>query len=242
MSGAELTKSMSLSVRLLRRHRAIENALRADHELGEVDTETGRVFVGQAPSTPPTWAPFIGQFARAAILRLANQSCGAVLFLEIDSGERPPTKRIMALTFGTGHHALDLDAFERGFGLRVVLNSVARTNLRSLDIATLDATTFLRRIQASRDADLQGFGMDTDRDLLTLAAGSPGDSTFARSLAGRDALSLKTKTSSVDVIEKCKMALNLYQAQDYKKDFGFIDYVSPVRRRDSRMNSMPWHS
>jgi uncharacterized protein (TIGR04141 family) len=138
----------------------------------------------------------------------------------------------MALTFGTGHHALNPDAFERGFGLRVVLNSVARSSLRNLDFATLDATTFLRRIQASRDADLQGFGIDTDRDLLTLAAGSPRDATFARSLAGRDALTLSTKTSPVDVLEKCKTALSLYRAEDYRKDFGFIDYVSPVRRRD----------
>src|SRR5260370_11766840 len=223
---------MTLSVRLLRQHRAIENALRDDHELDEVDTEMGRLFVGQAPSTPPTWAPFIGQFARAAIPRLANQSCGAVLLLEINWDEQTPTRRVMALTFGPRHHALDLDAFEHGFGLRVVLNSVARSSLRGLDIATLGVTTFLRRIQASRDADLQGFGMDTDRDLLTLAAGSPRDATCGRSLAGRDAVSLKTKTSSVDVTGKCKKALNLYQAQDYKKDFGFIDYVSPVRRRE----------
>ena len=232
MSGAETTKSMTLSVRLLRQHRAVENALRDDHELDEVEAEVGRLFVGQAPSTPPTWAPFIGQFARVAVPRLRNQSCGAVLFLEIESDGPKPTKRIMALTFGTGHHALDLDAFERRFGLRVVLNSVARSSLRSLDIATLDATTFLRRVQASRDADLQGFGIDIDRDLLTLAAGSPRDTTFARSLAGRDALSLKTRTSSVDVIEKCKTALGLYQARDYKKDFGFTDYVAPVGRRE----------
>jgi uncharacterized protein (TIGR04141 family) len=216
----------------LRQNRAVENALRQDHELNEVDAEVGRLFVGQAPSTPPTWAPFIGEFARSGVPRLSNRSCGAVLFLEIESDGPKTVKRVMALTFGTGHHALDLDAFERGFGLRVVLNSVARSSLRSMDIATLDATTFLRRIQASRDADLQGFGMDTDRDLLTLAAGSPRDTTFARSLAGRDALSVKTRTSSVDVIEKCKTALGLYQAQDYKKDFGFIDYVSPVRRRE----------
>jgi uncharacterized protein (TIGR04141 family) len=178
MSGTEATKSMTLSVRLLRQHRAVENALRDDHELNEVAAEVGRLFVGQAPSTPPTWAPFIGQFARVAVPRLTNQSCGAVLFLEIESFGPKPTVRIMALTFGTGHHALDLDAFERRFGLRVVLNSVARSNLRSLDIATLDAMTFLRRVQASRDADLQGFGMDIDRDLLTLAAGSPRDTTF----------------------------------------------------------------
>ena len=138
----------------------------------------------------------------------------------------------MALTFGTGHHSLNPDAFERGFGLRVTLNSVARSSLRSLDIATLDATTFLKRIQASRNADLEGFGIDIDRDLLRLAAGSPRDSTFARSLAGKDALTLNTKSSATDVFEKCKRALALYQAEDYKIDFGFIDFVTPVRDRD----------
>lgn len=123
-------------------------------------------------------------------------------------------------------------AFERGFGLRVVLNSVARSRLRSLDVATLDATTFLRRIQASRDADLQGFGIDVDRHLLRLAAGSPTDVAFARSLAGKDALTLHARTSPGDVMEKCKKALRLHRAEDCKKDFGFIDFVSPVRERD----------
>jgi uncharacterized protein (TIGR04141 family) len=161
-----------------------------------------------------------------------NRSCGAVLFLEVTTGEKRPTKRTMALTFGSGFHSLDPDAFERSFGLKVVLNAVARSNLRSLDIATLDATTFLKRIQASRDADLQGFGIDVDRDLLRLAAGSPRDNSFARSLAGKDALTLHTKTSPADAIEKLKTALKLYRATDYKRDFGFIDFVTPVREQD----------
>lgn len=232
MAVVPATKSMGLSVRLLRQNHAIDDALREGHSLSEIDADSGRLFVGQTPSTPPTWASFIGQFGRAALPRLTNRSCGAVLFLRVATDDKPPTNRVMALTFGTGHHALNPDAFERGFGLRVVLNSVARSNLRNLDIATLDATTFLRRIQASRDADLQGFGIDIDRDLVTLAAGSPKDSTFARSLAGRDALTLNTRTSPSEVTEKCKRALSLYKAEDYKKDFGFIDFVSPVKRRD----------
>jgi uncharacterized protein (TIGR04141 family) len=234
MSTASEIRSMTLSLRLLREGRTIEDALRDDSGFEEARIEGGRLFVGQSPATPPSWATFVGEFATTSIglPRLVGQSCGAVLFLEVKTDDRPPIKRTMALSFGTGHHALEPDAFERGFGLRVVLNSVARSSLRSLDIATLDATTFLRRIQASRDADLQGFGMDTDRDLLTLAAGSPRDLGFARSLAGRDALTLNTKTSRLDVMEKCKTALKLHQAKDYKRDFGFIDYVTPVRRRD----------
>lgn len=229
---ADPLKSMSLALRLLRQGWTIDDALRQDHELEEVPSDAGRLFIGQAPATPPTWASFVGQFSKSPKLNLRNQSCGAVLFLDIATDDKPPIQRIVALTFGTGHHALDPDAFERGFGLRVVLNSVARSNLRTVDFATLDATTFLRRIQASRNADLQGFGIDTERDLLTLAAGSPKDATFARSLAGRDSLNLNTRTSPVDVLEKCKKVVTLYEGVEYRKDFGFIDFVSPVRQRD----------
>ncbi|QHO78956.1 hypothetical protein ACH79_20450 [Bradyrhizobium sp. CCBAU 051011] len=211
---------------------ALDGGRGDDHELEERPSESGRLFVGQAPALPPAWFDFVSGFATGGLGRLVNQSCAAVLFLEVVPDDKRLATRIMALTFGTGHHSLDPDAFERSFGLKVVLNSVARSNLRSLDIATLDATTFQKRIQASRDADLQGFGVDVDRDLLRLAAGSPKDNSFAKSLAGKDALTLHTKTSPDDVIDKCKIALKLYHATDYKKDFGFIDFVAPVRQRN----------
>lgn len=230
--GVKAHRSMSLSVRLLRSGRTVDDSLRDDHELDERSSDAGRLFVGQAPALPPTWFDFVSGFATVGLGRLVNQSCAAVFFLEVVPDDKRSAKRIMVLTFGTGHHSLDPDAFERSFGLKVVLNSVARSNLRSLDIATLDATTFQKRIQASRDADLQGFGIDFDRDLLRLAAGSPKDNSFAKSLAGKDALTLHTKTSPDDVIDKCKAALKLYHATDYKQDFGFIDFVAPVRQQN----------
>lgn len=222
-------QSMSLSLRLLKKSRGVDDAFRADSELNEIDAESGRLFTGQGPAIAPRWSSFIGQFARGGGPRLRNQSCGAVLFLEIEDEGSAKSKRTVALTFGTGHHSLDPDAFERGFGLRVVLNAVARTNLRGIDVATLDATTFLKRVQASRDADLNGFDVDVDRDLVLLAAGSPKDVSFARSLAGRDALQFNGRTSATDIFEKCKRAITLYKALDYKRDFAFIDFVAPVR-------------
>lgn len=221
---------MNLSLRLLRKGATVEGALRDGHELEERESPFGRLFTGQAPALPPTWYSFVSTLATAPLPGLVNQSCAAVLFLEASYGQSG--KRIVAVSFGSGHHSLNPDAFERSFGLRVVLNAVARSNLRSLDVATLDATTFQKRIQASRDADLQGFGIDYDRDLLRLAAGSPRDPGFARALAGKDALTLHTRTSSADLQDKCKTALKLYQAGDYKRDFGFIDYVLPVRQQD----------
>ncbi|MFJ3376491.1 DUF6119 family protein [Pseudomonas sp. NPDC086112] len=221
-------KSMSLSIRLLKNGKTHIEALREGHSLKSVPSENGVLFVDQSPEKTPGWYKFIGEFASAEFLSLKNQSCAAVLFLQIQSDSVPASCRTMVLTFGTGHHSLDLDACERGFGLRVALNCIARSSLRGVDVATLDATTFQKRIQASRKADLGGFGLDIERDLLRLAAGIPSDTTFARALTGRDALNISTVTSPSSVIGKCKKALELFQSLEYRRDYAWVDLISPV--------------
>lgn len=170
----------------------------------------------------------MNQFTKQGDLKLENKSCAAVLFLDIQPDDKRLRTRTFALTFGSGHHALDTDAFVRNFGLKVTLNSVARGALKNLDIATLDSTTIQKRIQASRKADLQGFGIDLQNDLLRLAGGVPTDTSFANALAGRDALTLTSKLSATEIPEKCKTALRLFDANDYKKDYSFIDQIIPV--------------
>ncbi|MBJ2354791.1 DUF6119 family protein, partial [Dickeya solani] len=61
----------------------------------------------------------------------------AVLFIEVPPTNEKNDTRIMALTFGYGHHALEISSFERNFGLKVTLSAVTRTELVSLDTATL---------------------------------------------------------------------------------------------------------
>lgn len=237
MKAPDDKKSMSLSLRLLRDGKGVDDALREGHTLEETPAKTGRLFTEQTPANSPPWLKFIGEFADAPLARLETKSCAALLFLEVTLDTKGAKPRTMVLAFGTGHHSLNLNAFERNFGLRVALNSVTRANLRNLDVATLDATTFQKRIQASRNADLQGFGIDVQRDLLRLAGGVPTDTSFARSLAGKDALTLNTKTSPDDVLAKCRKALQLFGEDYYKKDYRWIDFVAPVREQD-RVNHL----
>ncbi|MBV7519025.1 DUF6119 family protein [Ensifer sp. ENS12] len=225
-------KAMSLSLRLLRSGKTIEDSLRAGHGLTEVPAEGGRLWVEQTNATPPAWFPFVGSFAAQPLAQLENKSCGAVLFLEIVADTKPPVTRTMALAFGGAWHALDPNAFERNFGLRVALNSMPRANLKNLDVATLDATTFQKRIQASRRADLGNFGIDVQRDLLRLAGGVPTDTAFATALSGKDALTLHTHTSRTDVVAKCRTALKLFGDTSYKKDYAWIDYITLVQEQD----------
>lgn len=207
----------------------MKQAIRDTSAVTEVESDSGRLFTAQAPGTPPTWLRVVNQFSKQGDLKLENKSCAAVLFLDIQPDDKRSRTRTFALTFGSGHHALDPDAFVRNFGLKVTLNSVARDALKNLDIATLDSTTIQKRIQASRKSDLQGFGIDLQNDLLRLAGGVPTDTTFANALAGRDALTLTSKLSATEVPEKCKAALRLFDANDYKKDYSFIDQIIPTQ-------------
>jgi uncharacterized protein (TIGR04141 family) len=88
-----------------------------------------------------------------------------------------------------------------------------------------------RRVQASRNADLAAFEIDTNRDLLRLAAGVPVAVDFAKALTGKDALNLRAALAPGELVARCAKALELYRGNEYKKDFGFIDHVIPVTDR-----------
>lgn len=219
---------VELSMRLLKQGTLPADALRAGHGLSPTPSEQGTLFIGQAPASPPGWTKFLGQIAPQVPATLRTQTCSAVLFLEAGPAA---SKRLFAICFGQGHHALDSDVIERRFGLLVVLNSVSRDRLRTLDSASLDSTVMQRRIQASRDSDLIDFGINANRDLLRLASGSPTSTNFANMLAGKDALHLRGRVAPQKIAARCAEALTLFQATDYRKHFDFIDHIKPVEDR-----------
>lgn len=176
------TPTVSLALRLLRKGATVETALKDDHDLEEVESTTGRLFVGQSPASPPEWTKFLSHYTVPGSVNLRTQSCSAVMLVDVGKAK---SRRLFALCFGQGHHALNDDAIQRGFGLRVVLNSVSRAKLRTLDSASLDTTVMQRRVQASRDSDLSAFDLDASRNLLRLASGTPTSGEFARHWLGR---------------------------------------------------------
>lgn len=229
----EAGETLTLTLRLLRKGKSNEDAFREGYRPGDEDgleerpwTEIpeARLFAGQVFENPPPWRGFIAR-GSADLPQLTSGGAAAIIFV-------PVQDRTMAVCFGHAHIPLDLDAFERQFGLRVTLNSVPRGSIRTLDVATPDAVTFQRRIQASRDSDVGDFGVDIFRDLARVAGGTPRDPGFASFVAGKDSLSITCKVTAASLKAKCEAVLAEYAASTYKADFGWIDNLARVESKD----------
>ncbi|MGO6715024.1 DUF6119 family protein [Rhizobium ruizarguesonis] len=225
----------TLNIRLLRKGRKPENAFSPSFVPGEPRALQQRswdgidgasLYIGQVYSNPPGWAEFIEQGSADLPADMLTSGAGAVIFV-------PVKDRFAAICFGHAHIALNDDAFERQFGLKVTLNTVPRDKLRTLDLATPDAVTFQKRVQASKDSDVQAFGVDVIRDLARVAGGTPKNSAFARFVAGKDALSITCTVEPGDLQAKCAEVINAYGKVDYRKEFAWVDNMRLVLEKDT---------
>lgn len=227
-------KMQSLTFRLLRKGRTPEQAISPTFaEDGEkplnsqlwTAAEGAQVFYGQIYSKPPLWSDFIATGLEGDVDGMMTGGAGAVIFVPVQG-------RHVGVCFGQIHMALNDDAFERQFGLKVTLNSVPGSNIRSLDLATPDAVTFQKRVQASRDSNVDAFGVDQLRDIARVAGGTPKDHDFARFVAGKDSLSITCEIGAGGILEKCEDVLSVYAKKDYKSDFQWVDNLKPVVEKD----------
>ena len=219
--------AVTLNVRLLKPGVHIEDAFRDTADPDEVATETpagSRLFVDTSRNRP-SWMPLLAELTTYEP-DFWTQSSSAVLSVPVE--DQRGEQRLFVLCFGGGHFLIDPAKLERNFGLKVVLNSVSRRNLRSLDSATLDATVFQRRTQASRNSDLAGFGIDVQRDLLRVAAGTPTDRSFAKFVAGRDGLTITCAIQPGQIKAKLSQCLEAFEDNQYRRDYEWVDNVQIV--------------
>ncbi|MGY0557639.1 DUF6119 family protein [Lysobacter sp. A421] len=224
-----------MNVRLLRKGHSVDGAFgdafapeseRALQQRPWQSIEGSQVFIGQIYSNPPGWRSFIAEGAGDVPEEIFTGGAGAVIFVPVGT-------RKMAVCFGHVHLALDDEAFERQFGLKVTLNTVPRGNLRTLDLATPDAVTFQKRVQASKESDLQAFGVDMLRDLARVAGGRPRKSSFAKLVAGKDSLAITCDVDANTLQAKCAEILTAYKEKAYQKEFAWVDNMRGVSEKDT---------
>lgn len=193
------------------------------HRVAAISEDRDVLFVATSPPHPPSWARYVEPHTSADLGSLLTASSSAVLLVE-------SAERLFAVTFGQGRHLLDPDAFEQDFGLKVVLNTVAPDQLKSVDAKTIEETTLHTRRDVSRDSSFAAFGLDVSRDLLRAVTGTPQDETLAHRLTGSDALGIWTRAQIPDLPGLAARLLAAYGSEEYKRHFDFVDFLRPERR------------
>lgn len=216
-----------LTVLLLKEEVSIDDALNTDRdlELHEVSLGSGveaRLAVGPSSSKAPGWVAYLRpHIEEPALDSLRNSSTAAVLLLEVES-------RLFAVTFGYGRFLLNPDTLEHDFGLKVLDNTVAPDQLKSIDARSYDELTLHTRRDVSSESSLPAFEVDVSRDVIRSMTGSPESEELARRMTGADSLALNTRVQLPEVPGLCRDLLTQYESDSYKERFEFIDHLRRV--------------
>ena len=180
----------------------------------------GELFVKAPRSRLPRWASFFE--TRIDIAQLGRVSSTSAIFLVKTAG------RLFAVAFGQGRHLLVPDCWEERFGLRVAINSIDPSKLRSLDKRTFDALSTQSRVQGTREGPATDFGLDVEQDLVRAVTGTPHDEKLGKSLSGMDSLHCTVRVTPDDLRPLFRKQLEKYESQLYKKHFPWIDHIGEV--------------
>jgi uncharacterized protein (TIGR04141 family) len=225
---AKKARLEKLTISLLNEGLTRDDVLREDrevvgHRIESIDKANDSLFTDAVPSHPPKWANYLNPHTPDDLnSMLFSASASAALILEASD-------RIFVVTWGQGRHLIEGDNFVQDFGLKVVLNTVAPTQLKSVDAKTIDETTVHTRRDVSRDSSFAAFGLDPIRDLLRAVTGTPRDSSLAHRLTGADALGIHTREQVPGLRGLVGRLLEAYEDDAYKENFDFIDFLRPER-------------
>lgn len=171
----------------------------------------------------PKWAAYIKKFYNKNHFK--NQGHGFLLILKT-------SERYFGISFGYGFLALNRANLERNFGIKVAANAIGKDKVKAIDSRTIDLVTRQQRVNLSEEASIPDFTIDVDHEWIRLISGKPSDTTFATTLTGSDSLQINTTTGFEDLPAKCDQIFALFNSNDYKDKFPFLDYFTPIKSDD----------
>lgn len=136
----------------------------------------------------------------------------------------------LLVTFGHGWQRVDRSMVEPNFGLRCVLNLAGSNRLKSIKRDRI-ADDFIQAIEQIPDADdIYRFDIDTDKDMLTgVKARVEESNNFGSQVSGTDSFKGSIDLANEPIGDYLSRCRSLYAQTSYKKKFGWVDNVLPVR-------------
>ncbi|MEV8376742.1 DUF6119 family protein [Kribbella sp. NPDC056861] len=193
-----------------------------------------KVFLIEGDSKAPKWLIDLDKVAvaNARNKKYSSPSLGAVMLVAAED-------RLVAVTFGTGFHALDPSLVERGFGLKVTANIIAANKIKSVQTRGIASNSRDQYTMLPVDGEFSDLNVEVDEEWLRQLSGKATDQSFATTVAGSDSLRIAVPDFPLSQIaSKVESVLAVYVKDDYKKNFAFLDQITPLDKNDPLIESL----
>lgn len=140
--------------------------------------------------------------------------------------------RIFAISFGFGRFLLNPDVLDIRFGLITTLNSIKDSQIRSVDLNTLESIPRVERVQTSKLSEVRDFGIDEEHDLLRSITGKTKDNLvnhLGNSITGSESLRISVDATFETVGDVLDICYRQYLRNDYLEKFDWINNLHIVK-------------
>jgi uncharacterized protein (TIGR04141 family) len=189
----------------------------------------------------PLTAPLDGVFVPLAPFGAEPKCVGAVKSviqtpITVDLHSKSPAGLLLVrraggtfiVAFGHAWMKLEDSWLERDFGRRVALNAIPKDQVVEIKAEQVFAKWHLASERAPRASSAGEFGVEFDRDLVTVVEGIPKmKPSLGKSVRGGTSLRLNLPISELGSVLDESSALFVSDA--YKKDWPEIDNINPVK-------------
>jgi len=175
------------------------------------------LFLRASHQAKPRWLALVEDHIEGDLVSVFGASSSGVLLV-------PAGDDLLAVSFGYGRHLLRKEAVVHDFGLRVVLNEIDPTLIKSIDARTFDELLIHTKRGVSKDSPLSAFDLDSSKDLLRAVSGRSAPDGLG-ALSGSAALTLNTDVALPALPQLARELTAAYRSERYKENFKAIDQV-----------------
>jgi uncharacterized protein (TIGR04141 family) len=148
----------------------------------------------------------------------------------------PSGARWFAVCFGYGASALEYDAIEANFGLRVAARLFRPTSVSELRSRRIDATARTQSVQTAAAGDLRDLDVALEGEFIRKLVGRLEDGGMQGAPNGAiiasDSISFAAAVDLSAVQETLGGLLERLSTTDAQEEFLFVDALSPLRTKD----------
>ena len=224
----EKKKKNNLSIYLIKEEFTDFDKIVQDASVLETFNDNKKAYYKSSCTDEPKWAK---GFFKKSYDKVFQANSRAVLLTRLEVAEG--VNRIFAVTFGYGKNLLVDDVCEEQFGLKIVLNTVPKTNLRKLSKADIGNNQKLSQEQLPRESSILEFGFDEQKELVRYVTGRCVDKEFDNMIVtGGDMFSIVADKDISDIDDFLIYCYEIFLSKKYEQDYSWVDNYKFIKDKN----------